>query len=1189
MRGDGDHIPGYRVVIVTLDSHAAGPAARVSERLSGEFPGLNVSVHAAAEWAENPAALEEARIAVRHGDIIVANLLFIEEHITAILPALQARRDSCDAMISVISAREVVQLTRMGELDMMKPATGPMKLLKKLRGSKEPSANSGEKQMKLLRRLPKILKFIPGKAQDLRAWFLTMQYWLGGSDDNVEQMIRFLIGSYASDRAFKGARAAAPIDYPEVGLYHPDLPGHRITTNPADLPQPANPVATVGLMMMRSYVLASDTAHYDGVIRQMHEAGLAVLPAFAGGLDGRPAIEGYFAGGKIDALVSLTGFSLIGGPAYNDSAAAVAVLKDLDLPYIAAHALEFQTLGQWASSAGGLGPVETTMLVALPEIDGATNPTVFGGRHGLDGCQGCALMCQSRSATKAMAPCPERIISLVEKTKRLALLRRKRNADKKVGIVLFGFPPNAGAIGTAAYLSVFESLFNTLTRMKADGYAVEVPASVDDLRDAILKGNAKQYGQEANVADHVDADTMVRHTPPLKAIEAVWGPAPGKIQSDGRGVFILGQQFGNVFVGVQPTFGYEGDPMRLLFEHGFAPTHAFTQFYLWLRNTYRADVLLHFGMHGALEFMPGKQAGLGARDWPDRLIGEMPNVYLYASNNPSEATLAKRRSNAVTITHLTPPLASAGLYKGLSELKDSLTRWRGLAPDAHERADLAGLIETQAEAVDLTERDPDRLWLTLLETEDALITDGLHVVGRPMAEAELQEHLRVMAETDPETRVRIENLLRQETELGGLMRALSARYIAPVPGGDLIRSPEVLPTGRNIHAFDPFRMPTAFALQDGAQQAQRLIEAAGEMPRSVALVLWGSDNIKSDGGPIAQALALMGARPRFDGYGRLCGADLIPLETLGRPRIDVVMTLSGIFRDLLPLQTRMLAEAAFKAATADEAPEMNFVRAHALDYAAKMGVGMEEASLRVFSNAEGAYGSNVNQLVDSGAWGEEDELADAYQARKSFAYGMDGKAHKNAGLLQAALKDVDLAYQNLESVELGVTTVDHYFDTLGGISRAVKRAKGGQEAPVFIGDQTRGAGKVRTLKDQVALETRSRSLNPKWFEGLLKHGHEGVRMIEAQVTNTLGWSATTGQVDPWVYQRLSETFVLDEEMRRRMAALNPQASVRMANRLIEAFERNYWQPDEATLAALQAGADELEDTLEGLTPGMAAE
>ena len=1181
MRGDGDHIPGYRVVIVTLDSHAAGPAARVSERLSGEFPGLSVSVHASAEWAENPAALEEARLAVRHGDIIVANLLFIEEHITAILPDLQARRDACDAMIGMISAKEVVSLTRMGELDMFKPASGAMKLLKKLRGSSKPNANSGHKQMTMLRRLPKILRFIPGKAQDLRAWFLTMQYWLGGSDDNVEQMIRFLVGRYSSQSDLHGAEAEAPIDYPELGLYHPDLPRNGITTDLVDLPQPENPIATVGLLMMRSYILASDTAHYDGVIRQMQAAGLAVVPAFAGGLDGRPAISEYFTNDRVDVMVSLTGFSLIGGPAYNDSAAAVEVLRDLDLPYIAAHPIEFQTLGQWAASGGGLGPVETTMLVALPEIDGATNPTVFGGRHGAEGCQGCSHMCQASACQKAMAPCHERIASLVEKTARLAVLRRKANRDKRISVVLFGFPPNAGAVGTAAYLSVFESLYNALSTLKSEGYQVDLPASVDDLREAVLKGNAAHYGQEANVADIVDADTILRNTPPLAAIEAAWGPAPGKVQSNGRGVFILGAHFGNVFVGVQPTFGYEGDPMRLLFETGFAPTHAFAQFYLWLRNTFKTDAILHFGMHGALEFMPGKQAGLGARDWPDRLIGEVPNIYLYASNNPSEATLAKRRSNAVTVTHLTPPLAASGLYKGLSELKDSLSRYRSLAPDAHERADLVALISMQAEAVDLDGSDPDHLWLTLLETETALIPDGLHVIGRPMGDAERAEHLRVMAETDPETQARVDQLLQEDHELPALMRALSARYIAPVAGGDLIRSPDVLPTGRNIHAFDPFRMPTAFAMQDGAKQAQRLLDAAGDLPRSVAIVLWGSDNIKSDGGPIAQAMALMGATPRFDGYGRLCGADLIPLAELGRPRIDVVMTLSGIFRDLLPLQTRMLAEAAYKAATADERCEENFIRAHALDYAHKMGCDIEDAALRVFSNAEGAYGSNVNALVDSGAWGEEDELADAYEARKSFAYGRDGKARKNASLLQAALGDVDLAYQNLESVELGVTTVDHYFDTLGGISRAVKRAKG-SDAPVFIGDQTRGAGIVRSLQDQVALETRSRSLNPKWFEGMLKHGHEGVRQIEAQVTNTLGWSATTGQVEPWVYQRLSETFVLDEEMRRRLSALNPQASVRMANRLLEAFERNYWQPDDETLAALQASADELEDRLEGL-------
>ena len=535
----------------------------------------------------------------------------------------------------------------------------------------------------------------------------------------------------------------------------------------------------------------------------------------------------------------------------------------------------------------------------------------------------------------------------------------------------------------------------------------------------------------------------------------------------------------------------------------------------------------------------------------------------------------------MTVTHLTPPLAQSGLYKGLSELKDSLTRWREMDPDDAQAGDLEALINEQAAAVDMAGRKAEELWLNLLETEDALIPEGLHIVGKPFSDAARAGYLGLLDGVDPARRAQVDQMLQEDHELPALMRALSGRFIAPVPGGDLIRSTDILPTGRNIHAFDPFRMPTEFACRDGFKQAQILLETHPELPRSVALVLWGSDNIKSDGAPIAQALALMGAQPRFDSFGRLSGADLIPLSELGRPRIDVIMTLSGIFRDLLPLQTKLLAEAAFKAAQADEPLDMNFIRAHALKYAADMEVDLETAALRVFSNAEGAYGSNVNQLVDSSAFGDEDELADAYEARKSFAYGVNGKAHKNHGLLQKALKDVDLAYQNLESVELGVTTVDHYFDTLGGISRAVKRARG-QEVAVYISDQTRGSGKVRTLSDQVALETRSRSLNPKFYEALLSHGSEGVRQIEAHVTNTLGWSATTGQVDPWVYQRISETFVLDEAMRNRLAELNPTASSRMANRLLEASDRAYWQPDAETLAALQSAADALEDHMEGI-------
>lgn len=1177
-------LPGYRVVILTLDSHAAGPCARAAERLSRDFPGLSLSVHAAAEWGESPAALLAAKQAIETGDIVISNLLFLEEHINAILPALQARRDHCDAMIGVIADAQIVKLTRMGTLDMAKPASGAMQLIKKLRGTSKPSSESGESKMKMLRRLPRILRFIPGKAQDLRAWFLIMQYWLGSSDDNIEGMVRFLISRYGRVDQWRGAPAPAPLEYPDCGLYHPDLES-RITTDPADLPAPTAPVATVGVLMMRSYVLSSDTAHYDAVIRAFEARGLRVIPAFAGGLDGRPAIDAYFTKdgiAQVDALVSLTGFSLVGGPAYNDNDNAVKVLKALDVPYIAAHPLEFQTLGQWASSTGGLGPIETTMLIALPELDGATNPSVFAGRHGQDGCNGCAHMCRNTAAAKQMSPCIERIEKLALRVEKQALLRRSTAAERKLAIVLFGFPPNAGAAGTAAYLSVFESLHNTLHALEAQGYDLTPPATVEELREVVLQGSARQYGQEANVADHVSADRIVAQTPWLSEIEAAWGPAPGRVQSDGRGVFVLGAQFGNVFVGLQPTFGYEGDPMRLLFERGFAPTHAFTTFYLWLKNNFKADVLLHFGMHGALEFMPGKQAGVSGACWPDRLIGDMPNVYLYASNNPSEATLAKRRTGAVTITHLTPPLAASGLYKGLAELKDSLTRWRAMAPDAEAREELELLIAEQARAVDMSEVAPAALWLRLLETENALIPDGLHVLGRPLSNLARIEYLRVMADCDAETHARVEALLKQDHEIPALLRALEGRFTPPVAGGDLIRSPDVLPTGRNIHAFDPFRMPTEFACREGAKQAQLLLDTHKSTPRTVAMVLWGSDNIKSDGGPIAQALALMGAKPRFDSFGRLSGADLISLAELGRPRIDVVMTLSGIFRDLLPLQTKMLAQAALRAAQADEPLEMNFIRAHALAYAAEMGSDLETAALRVFSNAEGAYGSNVNQMVNSSAFGQEDELADAYEARKSFAYGVSGKATQNTALLQKALKDVDLAYQNLESVELGVTTVDHYFDTLGGISRAVKRARGGTEAAVYISDQTRGAGKVRTLQEQVALETRSRALNPRFFEPLLKHGAEGVRQIEAHVTNTMGWSATTGQVEPWVYQRLSETFVLDEVMRKRLADLNPVASSRMANRLLEASDRAYWTPDAATLAALQAAADQLEDRLEGI-------
>jgi magnesium chelatase subunit H len=641
--------------------------------------------------------------------------------------------------------------------------------------------------------------------------------------------------------------------------------------------------------------------------------------------------------------------------------------------------------------------------------------------------------------------------------------------------------------------------------------------------------------------------------------------------------------------------------------------------------------------------MPGKQAGMSGSCWPDRLISDLPNFYLYASNNPSEGALAKRRAGATLISYLTPPVTQAGIYAGLADLKTSIERWRGLSPEQRgeeEDHDLAALVQAQAAQMDLCKAEPlwdvhdaddiqqrvTKLYEQILELEYTLIPHGMHVVGSTPSESERVDLLSAMAigsfsQTLPNSAITqlvqgksiqtivnknvdlqefareeaiaiLEKLqhwdqqIQEETEIPSILKALDGRFIRPAPGGDVMRNPEVLPSGRNLHGFDPFRIPSAFAVKDGAKQAQKIlqrhIDDAKALPESIALVLWGSDNLKSEGGQIGQALALLGALPRFDGYGRLAGATLIPLAELGRPRIDVVITLSGIFRDLMPLQIKLLAEAAYLAAAADEPVEQNFVRKHALAYMNEHGCDLETAALRVYGNADGTYGANVNHLVEHSVWDEDDELAETYMRRKGFAYGKSGKPVCNNALLKSVLADVSMSYQNLESMELGVTTIDNYFDTLGGITKAVKRAKGGEEIPVYIGDQTQGEGVVRTLSEQVSLETRTRMLNPKWFEGMLKHGYEGVRQIEVHITNTMGWSATTGQVQPWVYKQLTQTFILDPKMRERLAQLNPTASARMANRLMEASNRNYWQPDDEMRAAMKQASEELEDRLEGV-------
>ncbi|MEO8333557.1 MAG: magnesium chelatase subunit H [bacterium] len=1216
-----------RVVIVTLNAHLAGAARQAAAQLADDRVPVSLSLHVASDWARDASSIARCRAELAQADIIVVTQLFLEDQVDAIADVLAARRDECDAVVCAMCAPELMRNTRMGGFNMAasgaaKNPWSPIALMRRMLGGDRQKGSAGEKQMRALRRVPRLLKFVPGTAQDVRAYYLVLQYWLAASSDNLVNLVRFLVSRYATNASERTNDVAHPVEYPDTGLYHPDL-ADRIATDLAALPG-APDAPRVGLLVMRSYVLAGNTAHYDAVIRALEARGLVPVPAFASGLDNRPAIERYFTRdgrASIECLLSLTGFSLVGGPAYSDAGAARDVLCALDVPYIVAQALEFQSIEEWHEDPRGLNSLQATLQIAIPELEGATLPIVFAGKSSA-----------ARGAEGAeTVPIDERVVRLADRVTRLVSNRRTSRAEKKVAVVLFGFPPNAGNVGTAAYLDVFASLAHTLDTMRAAGYTVDAPSDPDALRQCIIGGNAESRGVIANVHACIPAEEHVRREPHLAELEAVWGPAPGRQLSDGQSIFVLGAQFGNVFVGVQPAFGYEGDPMRLLFERGFAPTHAFSAFYRWLREDFSADVVLHFGTHGALEFMPGKQVGLDATCWPDRLLGDLPNVYLYASNNPSEGTLAKRRGAATLVSYLTPPIANAGLYRGLLDLKASLDRASALDPLAQEddyRTMVDG-IRAQAVALDLPGAGSlIELRQRLFELEYALIPDGLHVLGRaPSIEQRIsllvaiarapRQELGLAALSDVlddasddaaraaiarwviddatavpgAARPLVDYLRMVNAHLGGdpethaLLRALDGRFIAPVIGADLLRNPEVLPTGRNIFGFDPYRVPSESAMRDGAAQAQLLIDRHradhGTVPETVAVVLWGTDNMKSEGGAIAQVLALMGAAPRFDGLGRLAGARLISLMELGRPRVDVVVTLSGVFRDLFPLQIRLLAEAALLCAQADEPLCDNALRRHALEHQSALGCDFETAALRVFSNAEGAYGANVNLMVDAGTWTDDAELGESFARRKSFAYGKDAIAVAQPALFERTLAGAELSYQMLDSVELGATDVDQYFDSLGGLSRAVKSARG-SASPVYMGDQTGATGKVRSLDEQIELETRTRLLNPRWHEGMLRSGFEGVRAISARVTNTVGWSATTGDVAPWIYREVASTFVSDEAMRERLASLNPHATLQITGRLLEAHDRGYWQPDEETLDILRSANADLEDRIEGV-------
>merc|ERR1711965_845439 len=427
-----------------------------------------------------------------------------------------------------------------------------------------------------------------------------------------------------------------------------------------------------------------------------------------------------------------------------------------------------------------------------------------------------------------------------------------------------------------------------------------------------------------------------------------------------------------------------------------------------------------------------------------------------------------------------------------------------------------------------------------------------------------------------------------DNELGALMSALDGQFITPGPGGDPIRNPAVLPTGKNMHALVPQAIPTSAACDCAKIVVDRLLDRQaadnnGEYPESIAFVLWGTDNIKTYGESIAQVLWMVGVRPLPDSLGRVNQLEAIPLEELGRPRIDVVVTCSGVFRDLFINQMNLLDRAVKMVAELDEPTDQNFVRKHALEQAEELGMSVREAATRVFSNAAGSYSANVGLAIENGGWESENQLQEQFVGRKGFAFNADkpGMMTQSTDMFKAALSTVDVTFQNLDSSEISISDVSHYYDS--DPTKVVEGLrKDGKKPSSMMADTTTANAQVRSLSETVRLDSRTKLLNPKFYEGMLASGYEGTREITKRLRNTMGWSATAGAVDNFVYEDANDVFIADEEMQKRLLETNPNAFRDMVTTFLEANGRGYWETSEENLDRLRQLYAEVDDKIEGM-------
>lgn len=1109
---------------------------------------------------------------------------------------------------------------------------------------------------------------VPLTAVD-RLW----HYFREGGVENYINAFKF-VGSFCLNLDYHYLEA---VNVPRVGLYE----GTKKRRSPSS--------RKVGILFYRAHYLSGNVLPIESLCQALRERNIEPISVFVSSLRDREVqseLISYFQPeneSPIQVLLNTTSFSLakIGSEEQPD------LWKTLDIPVLQV-ILSGGTEEQWETSFQGLSPRDVAMNVALPEVDGRVITRAISFKS--------VQIWNEDLETDVVVyqPRRDRLDFVADLAKNWVNLTQTPVAERKIALVLANYPNKDGRIANGVGLDTPESCIEILKALQQEGYFLEnIPETGDELISRLTSGITNDL--EANELranhSHFSAQSLSSQaykqyfsTLPQNTQQAITNRWDNINPSSNSRFPISGIQFGNIFVGIQPSRGYDRDPSLNYHAPDLEPTHDYLAFYCWLREQFQAQAIAHIGKHGNLEWLPGKSLALSSECYPEIALGAVPHFYPFIVNDPGEGSQAKRRGHAIILDHLTPPLTRAELYGALQQLEALIDEYYEAQTLNPSRLPLLSEKITQLVTRENLDRDlgiksieaeaiAEFLTLAdgyLCELKEAQIRDGLHIFGQcpqgrqlrdlivaiarspspdrlgltraiaadldldfdPLT-ADFSQYLAgkligdIVEELEEKASYLIDNLLTHQShnleigentkteltwiqttllpnlsktkqEISNLLRGFNGQYIPSGASGAPTRGrPEVLPTGRNFYSVDIRAIPTETAWDVGRKAAEIVIERYtqenGEYPQTLAISVWGTSTMRTGGDDIAEVLALLGVKPVWDGLSRrVVDFEILPLSILGRPRVDVTLRISGFFRDGFPNLIRLVHDAIAAISQLDEPPAQNPLAAKVKQettFWQQQGLITEKAELRalqrIFGSKPGAYGAGLQGLIESQNWHDDEDLARAYLNWSSYAYSPSENGNiqgiSSPEAFERCLHDLQIVLHNQDNREHDILDSDDYYQFQGGLTAAVRSLKG-ENPTTYFGDNSIPANpRVRQLKEEIARVYRSRVVNPKWIAGVMRHGYKGAFEMAATVDYLFAYDATANCVEDFMYQGVAEAYLLAENVQEFIQEKNPWALRDMAERLLEAHQRELWRsPSQETLDALKMLANQAEGAIE---------